>query len=187
MFDTNGPTKQEISLGEMAAKVKAGEADRIEVRGNTVTLFSGEVEYIIYKEAVESVSEILVNYGVTDDELRAADIKIKTETGLGYWMTVILPFLLPVLLIVGLIYMLTRQVQGVNKRVMSFGNSEAKSEKSDSKKKKVKFNEVAGAKEAKSELEEIVQFLKHPRKFIELGAKIPKGVQIGRASCRERV
>jgi len=86
----------------------------------------------------------------------------------------ILTFLLPFLLVGLFIYLLMRQVQGSNNRALSFGQSSVKL--SDERKNKVKFSDVAGAKEAKEELKEIVEFLKYPQKFLQLGAKIPKGV-----------
>ncbi|HRY63115.1 MAG TPA: ATP-dependent zinc metalloprotease FtsH [Patescibacteria group bacterium] len=187
LFDTSSSSqKVEISLGELAGKIKAGEVEKIEVRTNELkVLLKDKTQEIAYKESVQSLNEALVNYGVTNDELRDTNIVIKGETGWQYWLSVILPFLLPFILIVAFIFFVSRQVQGVNKKAMSFGQSEAKAEKpEDAKKHKVKFDQVAGAKEAKMELEEIVQFLEHPKKFIDLGAKIPKGVLlIGPPGC----
>ncbi len=186
IFESQKQEIQEISLAEVAAKIKAGEIDAIEVRGNTIELKGKSDKKIVsHKEAVQSFSEAMINYGVSEEELRQTDIKIKTESGLSYWLGVILPFALPILLIIGFIYFLSRQVQGVNKKAMSFGQSNAKSESpTDKKKPKVKFNEVAGASEAKEELQEIVQFLKYPKKFIDIGAKIPKGVLlVGPPGC----
>ena len=91
-------------------------------------------ELISYKEAVESASEVLADYGVSKEQLRKTNIVIKTETGWSYWLTVILPFALPLLLIVAFIWFLSRSVQGVNKRAMSFGQSGAKTEKPEDKK-----------------------------------------------------
>ena len=173
-------------MGQLAGKIKAGEVEKIEVRGNELKIFTKDKkEETAYKESVQSLSEALVNYGVTEEELRATGIAIKTDTGWQYWLSVVLPFLLPFLLIIAFVYFVSRQVQGVNKKAMSFGQSAAKADRSDeNKKQKVKFDQVAGAREAKAELEEIVQFLEHPKKFIDLGAKIPKGVLlIGPPGC----
>jgi cell division protease FtsH len=85
------------------------------------------------------------------------------------------PYMLPILLIIGLIYFMSRQVQGANKNAMGFGKSTAKETKQDEKTKKT-FKDVAGAAEAKEELTEIIDFLKNPKKFADMGAKIPKGV-----------
>ncbi|MEK7203067.1 MAG: ATP-dependent zinc metalloprotease FtsH, partial [Patescibacteria group bacterium] len=102
-------------------------------------------------------------------------IEIKEDEGMSYWLTVILPFLLPFLLIGFLIYFMMRSVQGANSRAMGFGQSQAK-EFGKEIKNKTTFKDVAGVKEAKEELKEVVEFLKQPQKFIELGARIPRGV-----------
>ena len=90
------------------------------------------------------------------------------------WWTGILGTLLPILLLIGLIFFMMQQTQGGGSKVMQFGKSRAKLHTDESK--KVTFEDVAGADEVKEELEEVVEFLKNPRKFNELGAKIPKGV-----------
>lgn len=103
-------------------------------------------------------------------------VKIQYDTGsfASSLANAILPFLIPFILVSLFVYFMMRQVQGTNNRAMSFGQSSVKL--NDERKNRVKFTDVAGSKEAKEELKEIVEFLRFPQKFLALGAKIPKGV-----------
>ncbi len=186
LFENQQVKSTEISLTQMVEKIKAGEIKNIEVDGSLLKL-SGDKggRFTSHKEPNEPLTELLANYGLKPEELKNVQIEVKTDSGLNYWLGIVLPFILPILLIVGFVWFLSRQVQGVNKKAMSFGQSTAKSERPDeAKKHKVKFADVAGAQEAKAELAEIVQFLKSPKKFINMGAKIPKGVLlVGPPGC----
>ena len=112
--------------------------------------------------------------GVPAEKISAINIEFKNPSATSQVAGAILPFLIPFILIALFIYFLMRQVQGSNNRALTFGQSSVRL--SDEQKNKVRFADVAGAKEAKEELSEIVQFLRFPQKFLALGAKIPKGV-----------
>ncbi|MBD3251988.1 ATP-dependent zinc metalloprotease FtsH [Candidatus Uhrbacteria bacterium] len=167
---------EEINVAELANRVQQEEVERVVIRGPQleVTLKDGtEVEAT--KEGNVSFSELLSNYGVEPEKARSVATEVKEQTGAAYWASLILPNLLPILLLLLLMWFFLRQVQGQNSRAMSFGQSTAREIQKGSK-DRVTFKNVAGAKEAKEELTEVVDFLKHPEKFKKVGAKIPKGV-----------
>lgn len=171
----------EVSVSEIATAVQAGEVKEIIVRGSTL-----EVTYTdetrskaeAKKETDAAVTETLTTLGVTSEQLRAVTIDVQNETGFAYWAGTLLPFLFPILFLLLIIWFFTRSVKGAGMQALSFGNSKARVIDPDDATQKVTFKDVAGAKEAKQELEEIVDFLKNPKKFLDIGAEIPKGVMM---------
>lgn len=166
-----------ITINGLIDRINDGSAKSLEVRGNTILVKTQNDEYFtLRKESNDTVGEVLNNYGADPAKVKVIDIVVKPEGGLSYWLAVLLPILIPFGLISIVIYFMMRQVQGGNNRALSFGASTAKEVQPHEAKNKITFADVAGAREAKQELEEIVDFLKNPKKFTALGAKIPKGI-----------
>ncbi len=184
--------ESQIVLSELVADINTGIVKGIVISGEYV-----DVEYksknedgdsIIKKtkkEAETSITETLKNYGVSQEQLAGITIEIKDPSGFKYWFGAIAPLMIPVILILGILFFLSRQVgKGGGMQAFSFGNSKARLRDPNEKNGKVTFKDVAGAKEAKDELMEIVDFLKSPKKFIAIGAQIPKGVMLmGAPGC----
>lgn len=166
-----------ISLSSLAQKVNEGTVKEIKVNGNNlaITLNDETIEKST-KETSSGIVETLKNYGVDSAKLQAVNINVQGESGLGFWLSTILPFLLPFVLIAAFIWFMLRQAQRGNNQALSFGTSRARMTDPKNKSQRVTFKDVAGSKESKEELSEIVEFLKSPKKFLSLGAKIPKGV-----------
>jgi len=166
-----------ISLSELVNQINGDKVKQINVNGNelSVELQDGTKE-LANKESESSLTQSLTNYSVDKSKLDGVKIEIKQASSFALWMGVLLPFLLPLLIIGGFIWFMMRQAQRGNSQALSFGLSRARMMDPKDKKKRITFSDVAGSKEAKEELKEIVEFLKHPKKFLDIGAKIPKGV-----------
>ena len=176
----SSPTQKpiEISLSEAANQINDGKVKNIAVDNDnlSIELNDGTKEKSV-KEPQSSLTESLSNYGVDKEKIKEVKIDIKQLSGWDSFLQgVLLPFLLPFALIAVFIWFMLKQAQRGNSQALSFGLSKARMTDPKDKKKRTTFADVAGAKEAKEELGEIVEFLKHPKKFIAIGAKIPKGV-----------
>jgi len=174
-FRTQATPTNQISLTQLASAIERGEVDKIVADDNTlfVTYANGDKAESRKEPGASTTWEQLAVLGATPDRLKRVDFTSKKPSDLSGILT-FLGYMLPALLVVGVIYFMLRQAQGTNNQALSFGKSRARMFTGDQP--TVTFDDVAGVDEAKEELKEVVEFLKEPEKFIALGARIPKGV-----------
>ncbi|MDB5204721.1 MAG: ftsH [Candidatus Taylorbacteria bacterium] len=169
--------KTDVNLSELARDIKEAKVTSLTVEGDTVTAkYADSTEKTSKKEVESSLSQTMFNYGVTGDELSKVNIDVKSDTGFIFWFANLAPIILPILFILLFVWYLSRSMRGAGAQAFSFGQSRARLTSPEDGKQKVTFKDVAGAKEAKEELSEIVDFLKNPKKFLDIGARIPKGI-----------
>ena len=165
---------QDIKLSDVAAQVREGKIASVRVENDKLVVERADGSEVVSHKGHEStVTEQLLNLGVTEEQLASVDIEVVEPPD---WMTLLSAggsILLVVAMFVGG-YIMLRQFQGANSRALSFGKSGARMYTGDQP--SVTFEDVGGVREAKEGLLEVVEFLKEPEKFIQLGARIPKGV-----------
>ena len=164
-----------LTINEVATEIQNGNVSKIVQEEDTLRVTINGEEKLAIKETGTSLIEQLVAYGVTQENLNPADITIEIKQP-GPWSDIlyILGSILPFIIVGAAFFFIFRQAQGNNNAAMSFGKSRARMFSGDHP--KVTFADVAGVDESKEELQEVVEFLKEPQKFIALGARIPKGV-----------
>ncbi len=178
VFNTPAEEVKEISLNELVNQINEGKIKEIEVSGDELGItLEDETKEKTRKEAGTALTESLTNVGVEPEKLRSVNIRIKDTTTAAFWLNTVIPFVLPFLIIGGFLWFMLRSAQRGSNQALSFGLSKARLiPPQKNNKKRVTFTDVAGSEEAKEELKEVVEFLKHPKKFLDLGARIPKGV-----------
>ncbi len=165
---------QQISLSELATKVKNNEIKSLTVSDVNIKAITQDDKILkTTKESGVSIIETLKNLGVTDDEFSKIKINIKTTSDWMIWGALLLQTILPLAVIFLFFIWMNKQAQKGVGQAFSFGKVNLKIS---APKEKITFKDVAGLEEVKQELKEVVEFLKNPKKFLDLGAKIPRGV-----------
>ncbi len=175
-FTGERTTTEIISINQLADQIKKGTVAKIESDNTNLTiLYKDRSTAKTVIEANTSLLEQLSLLGVTPEQLSSDNIDLSVK-GESSWLGIVslLSYLFPVIFLIGAMYFIFRQTQGSNNSALSFGKSRAKMFEGDHP--TVTFADVAGVDESKEELQEIVEFLKEPKKFTSLGARIPKGV-----------
>jgi len=167
---------EKIPLNQVIEYINNDEISKITIKEDKLEIeLKNETKLVSQKEKGVGLTESLKNYGVDLEKFKKITLEVKEESGLMFWLTAILPFLLPFLIIGFFIWIMFKQAQKGQSQALSFGKSKARMIEPNNKKKRTTFNDVAGIQEAKEELKEVVDFLKHPKKFIDIGARIPRG------------
>lgn len=176
IFGQNESSTKEITLNNFIEEVESGTIHKLDIADNRINieLVDGSKQFA-FKESGVSVYEMLEKAGVDEDAISTLPITVEdTESG-KFWSSLLIGFV-PFLLIIGFFLFMMKSAQSSNNQAMSFGKSKAKLY--DKTKQKTNFDDVAGLYEAKEDLLEIVDFLKKPQKYRNIGAKIPKGVML---------
>ncbi len=175
-FRQQASGQQALSINEVAAAIQKGQVERIVENENSLTVIyaSGE-ERQSHKESDATLVDQLKALGVTTSQLQSDKVKVEIRPP-SPWMGIatVLGYVLPFVILGVMFWFIFRQAQGSSNAAMSFGKSRARMFTGDQP--SVTFLDVAGVEEAKEELQEVVEFLREPEKFISLGARIPKGV-----------
>jgi len=174
-FYENKKPIETLSIGSLVQKINSGSVQKITVEGDKLSISAKDGTLFESQKEVEAgFTETLKNYGVSSEKLSAVSLEIKNDSSKGFWLGIILPTVLPLLAIFVLFWFITRQARGGANQAFSFGRLNLKM--FNTSREKVTFDDVAGLKEPKQELIEIVDFLKEPKKYLDIGAKIPRGV-----------
>jgi len=176
-------SQESLTINEVAADIMAGKVAKVVIEDGdglrVVYKTGGEAQTKTglesYKETDSTLVEQLLALGVTTEQLSSENVTIEVQPP-SQWAGIVSGalYILPVIFMAGVLWFIFRQAQGSNNAAMSFGKSRARMFSGEHP--TVTFQDVAGVEESKQELAEIVEFLKEPQKFIQLGARIPKGV-----------
>lgn len=176
LFSQKPAAPEEISLSQLVADINQSKIKNVAITNDTLTIdYNDDSKATAKKEIDSSLSQTLVNLGVNADALAKVTFESKADTSVWVWLAPLLYSVLPLLIILFVFAMIFRQAKGNAMQAFDFTKAKARI-LGDNEKQKTSFGDVAGLKEAKEELQEIIDFLKNPDKYLKMGAKIPRGV-----------
>ena len=187
LFNTPEESIPAVSITELAEQINSEEVKEIKVMGNNISItYNDDSKATSKKEIGETLSQALLNYGADQEKLKAVSFVFEEID--ESWMNILsflIMFVLPLLLIGVFFFMIFKNAKTGAAQTFDFTKTKAKVFGAEGHpKEKITFKDVAGLKEEKQELEEIVDFLKNPQKYLKMGARIPKGVLlIGPSGC----
>ena len=179
IFSRYPQEKKLISLSELVSQINEGKVKNLDVYGDDILIYFKDGSLALSKKETEtSLSQSLINLGVDKDKLKEVQIKIEKKESTISWLLPILIYVLsPVIFFIIFFWILAKQAKSGTSQIFDFTRAKPKLFGPGGQlKEKVTFNDIGGLKEAKEELKEVVDFLKNPKKYLELGAKIPRGV-----------
>ena len=178
LFSQPFEEKTEISLTQLVKDIGDEKIAEIIVSGNEISItYLDNTKAETRKETEIALSDTLLNYGLSEEKINKANIAVKKEGGFLFWLGPISILILPLLFFLLFFWLIFRQAKTGAMQAFDFGKAKARLFGAEGHpKEKITFKDVAGLKEAKQELQEIVGFLKNPKKFLNMGARIPRGV-----------
>lgn len=178
VFSNPFEKENKIPLTQVVEDINRGNIKKIVISGNNLTLtYQNGTEAKSKKEVETALSESLLNYGVDKSALEKVEVESKEEKGLMFWLGPISLLLFPFLIFGFFFWMIFRQARGSAMQAFNFSKARARLFGAEGHpKERITFKDVAGLVEAKEELKEVVDFLRHPKKFLAMGARIPRGV-----------
>lgn len=168
--------KTEVPLTQLAREIEQEKVKKIVVSGSELQItYTDDSGALSRKEEGSALSESLLNYGLTPEKLNKIDIEQTKESSLTSWLGPIL-LILPLIFFVIFFWLIFQRSKTGAMEALSFTKAHPRLFGAGSSKERTTFDDVGGLKEAKEELKEVIEFLKTPKKFLKIGAKIPKGI-----------